>query len=96
VPCRFPSKKNTSPVDSEAPETKPWLDKYYTVNEGWVSEDRRKLLAFARDLHWDGPLTFVQKSAGLSDRVPAAAERKPFDKAPAQWLAASAMKAGTK
>ncbi|MFO1037736.1 MAG: 4-hydroxyphenylacetate 3-hydroxylase family protein [Geminicoccaceae bacterium] len=34
----------------EAPETKPWLDKFYTVNEGWVAEDRRKLLAFARDL----------------------------------------------
>jgi 4-hydroxyphenylacetate 3-monooxygenase len=34
----------------EAPETKPWLDKYYSVNEGWVADDRRKLLAFARDL----------------------------------------------
>src|SRR5712664_4655776 len=34
----------------DAPETKPWLDKFYTVNEGWVAEDRRKLLAFARDL----------------------------------------------
>jgi 4-hydroxyphenylacetate 3-monooxygenase len=34
----------------EAPETKPWLDKYYSVNDGWVAEDRRKLLAFARDL----------------------------------------------
>jgi 4-hydroxyphenylacetate 3-monooxygenase len=33
-----------------APETKPWLDKYYTVNQGWVADDRRKLLAFARDL----------------------------------------------
>src|SRR6202049_3781380 len=33
-----------------APETKPWLDKYYTVNAGWLGEDRRKLLAFARDL----------------------------------------------
>ena len=33
-----------------APEIKPWLDKYYTVNESWVAEDRRKLLAFARDL----------------------------------------------
>ena len=107
----------------EAPETKPWLDKYYTVNEGWVSEDRRKLLAFARDLlnsdnaghrltfqlfaqsapfanlaavyrnfDWDGPLTFVQKSAGLSDKVLAASDRKPFDKAPAQWLAAQASK----
>jgi 4-hydroxyphenylacetate 3-monooxygenase len=34
----------------EAPETKPWLDKYYSVNERWVAEDRRRLLAFARDL----------------------------------------------
>src|SRR5258707_6091499 len=107
----------------DAPETKPWLDKYYTVNEGWLSEDRRKLLAFARDLlnsdnaghrltfqlfaqsapfanlaavyrnfDWDGPLTFVQRSAGLSDRVLAAADRKPFDKAPAQLLAAPANK----
>src|SRR5471030_844309 len=34
----------------DAPETRPWLEKYYTVNENWVSDDRRKLLAFARDL----------------------------------------------
>ena len=34
----------------DAPETKPWLDKFYSVNENWVAEDRRKLLAFARDL----------------------------------------------
>lgn len=34
----------------EHPATKPWLDKYYTVNEHWVAEDRRKLLAYARDL----------------------------------------------
>jgi 4-hydroxyphenylacetate 3-monooxygenase len=33
-----------------APETKPWLDKFYTINEEWVADDRRKLLAFARDL----------------------------------------------
>jgi 4-hydroxyphenylacetate 3-monooxygenase len=83
-----------------APETRPWLEKYYSVNEAWVAEDRRKLLAFARDLlnsdyaghrltfqlfaqsppyanlaavyrnfDWDGPLAFVQKAAGLSDRV---------------------------
>lgn len=32
------------------PGTRHWLDKYYTVNESWVAEDRRKLLAFARDL----------------------------------------------
>jgi len=34
----------------DAPETKPWMEKYYTVNEDWMAEDRRKLLAFARDL----------------------------------------------
>jgi 4-hydroxyphenylacetate 3-monooxygenase len=26
------------------------LDKFYTINENWVADDRRKLLAFARDL----------------------------------------------
>jgi 4-hydroxyphenylacetate 3-monooxygenase len=34
----------------EAPEIKPWLEKYYSVNENWVAEDRRKLLAYARDM----------------------------------------------
>jgi 4-hydroxyphenylacetate 3-monooxygenase len=34
----------------DAPQTKPWLDKYYSVNERWIADDRRKLLAFARDL----------------------------------------------
>ncbi len=34
----------------ENPETKPWLDKYYTINEEWQADDRRKLLAFARDM----------------------------------------------
>ncbi|MDX6535070.1 MAG: 4-hydroxyphenylacetate 3-monooxygenase, partial [Gaiellales bacterium] len=82
------------------PETGPWLEKYYSINEQWVADDRRKLLAFARDLlnsdyaghrltfqlfaqsppfahlgavyrnfDFDGPLQFVQQSAGLSDRV---------------------------
>lgn len=32
------------------PETGPWLEKFYTVNDNWLAEDRRKLLAFARDL----------------------------------------------
>ncbi len=27
-----------------------WLEKFYSINENWVAEDRRKLLAFARDL----------------------------------------------
>src|SRR5690606_5885720 len=34
----------------EHPDTKPWLEKYYSINEEWVADDRRKLLAFARDL----------------------------------------------
>ncbi len=82
------------------PEIKPWLDKYYSVNEDWQAEDRRKLLAFARDLlnsdyaghritfelfaqsppfahlnavynnfDFSGPLDFVRKAAGLSDKV---------------------------
>ncbi len=37
-------------ADFDAPETRPWLDKFYTVNEDWIADDRRKLLAFARDL----------------------------------------------
>ena len=32
------------------PEPGKWLQKYYTVNDDWAAEDRRKLLAFARDL----------------------------------------------
>ena len=32
------------------PEAGKWLTKYYTLNENWAAEDRRKLLAFARDL----------------------------------------------
>jgi 4-hydroxyphenylacetate 3-monooxygenase len=34
----------------DSPDTKPWLDKFYSVNENWIADDRRKLLAFARDL----------------------------------------------
>ena len=34
----------------EDPETAPWMEKFYSINEDWVAEDRRKLLAFARDL----------------------------------------------
>ena len=34
----------------DAPGTDAWLDKYYNVNEAWDAEDRRRLLAFARDL----------------------------------------------
>ncbi|WP_024805447.1 4-hydroxyphenylacetate 3-hydroxylase family protein [Nocardia sp. BMG51109] len=28
----------------------PWLEKYYSITEQWQADDRRKLLAFARDL----------------------------------------------
>ena len=31
-------------------EMSPWLEKFYSINENWISDDRRKLLAFARDL----------------------------------------------
>ncbi len=34
----------------EHPETKPWLEKFYTINDDWIADDRRKLLAIARDL----------------------------------------------
>lgn len=45
-------------------ETKTWMDKFYTLNDNWFAEDRRKLLAFARDLlnsdYAGHRLTFVQ------------------------------------
>jgi 4-hydroxyphenylacetate 3-monooxygenase len=106
----------------DAPETKPWLDKFYTVNDDWIADDRRKLLAFARDMlnsdyaghrltfqlfaqsapfahlaavyrnfDWDGPLDFVRKAAGLSDKV-LATKRRPGDSAVNQWFGAEARK----
>ena len=97
-------------------ESGPWLQKYYTVNENWVAEDRRKLLALARDMlnsdyaghrltfqlfaqappyahlaavyrafDWDGPLDFVRKSAGLSERVMKPTKRPPGDRSVRQW-----------
>jgi 4-hydroxyphenylacetate 3-monooxygenase len=102
----------------EDPETKPWLDKFYTINERWGAEDRRRLLAFARDLlnsdyaghrltfqlfaqsapfahlaavyrnfDWEGPLDFVRKSAGLSDKVIEKTPRRTGDRAVSQWFA---------
>ncbi len=101
----------------DAPETKPWLDKFYTVNEAWVADDRRKLLALARDMlnsdyaghrltfqlfaqsppfahlaavyrsfDWNGPLEFVKKAAGLSDRVLEKTSRPEGDRAVTQWF----------
>ena len=80
--------------------TKQWLEKFYSLNDNWQAEDRRKLLAFARDLlnsdyaghrltfvqfaqaphfnhlaalynsfDFSGPLDFVKRAAGLSDRI---------------------------
>jgi 4-hydroxyphenylacetate 3-monooxygenase len=32
------------------PEAGRWLEKYYSISDDWIAEDRRKLLAFGRDL----------------------------------------------
>ena len=32
------------------PEIGKWMEKFYSINNDWLAEDRRKLLAFARDL----------------------------------------------
>ncbi|MEM9099705.1 MAG: 4-hydroxyphenylacetate 3-hydroxylase family protein [Pseudomonadota bacterium] len=37
-------------MDFEGGDTGPWLEKFYSLNDEWHAEDRRKLLAFARDL----------------------------------------------
>jgi 4-hydroxyphenylacetate 3-monooxygenase len=102
----------------EDAETRPWLEKFYTINDQWVADDRRRLLAFARDLlnsdyaghrltfqlfaqsapfahlaavyrnfDWDGPLDFVRKSAGLSDKVIEKRPRRAGDRAVSQWFA---------
>jgi 4-hydroxyphenylacetate 3-monooxygenase len=102
----------------EDADTKPWLEKFYTINERWGAEDRRRLLAFARDLlnsdyaghrltfqlfaqsapfahlaavyrnfDWEGPLDFVRKSAGLSDKVIEKTPRRSGDRAVSQWFA---------
>ena len=33
-----------------APDTTPWMYKFYTINDNWIADDRRKLLGLARDL----------------------------------------------
>ena len=37
-------------ADFHNADTQPWLKKFYTINDNWSSEDRRRLLAFGRDL----------------------------------------------
>jgi len=45
-------------------DTRSWLEKFYSLNDNWHAEDRRKLLAFARDLlnsdYAGHRLTFIQ------------------------------------
>src|SRR5271155_699743 len=47
-----------------SPGSRDWLEKFYTLNDNWQAEDRRRLLAFARDLlisdYAGHRLTFVQ------------------------------------
>lgn len=101
----------------EDAETGPWLEKFYTVNEHWIADDRRRLLSFARDLlnsdyaghrltfqlfaqsapfahlaavyrnfDWDGPLDFVRRSAGLSERVMKEKGAQTGDRAVNHWF----------
>ena len=48
----------------QAPGSGQWLEKFYSLNANWQAEDRRKLLAFARDLlnsdYAGHRLTFIQ------------------------------------
>ena len=37
-------------ADFQNEETRPWLEKFYTLGDQWQADDRRKLLAYARDL----------------------------------------------
>jgi len=37
-------------VTFDHPVAGPWLRKFYSINEQWLADDRRRLLAFARDL----------------------------------------------
>jgi len=102
----------------DSPHTKAWMDKFYTINDEWHADDRRKLLALARDMlnsdygshrltfqlfaqsppfaqaaavyrnfDWEGPLDFVRKAAGLSDRVKPPSERHAGDTAVHQYYA---------
>ena len=47
---RRPDLRDPGLAAFEHPETGNWTEKYYTINADWVAEDRRRLLAFARDL----------------------------------------------
>jgi hypothetical protein len=61
------------------PETEPWLQKFYTINEDWQAEDRRKLLAYARDLLNSRPMVLPPPSP-LTEAI-ARSGPPPFDPA---------------
>lgn len=64
----------------------PWLRKFYSLNENWDSEDRRKLLALARDLvnssHAGQKASFLQ-FAQASNFLHLASVYSNFDASPA-------------
>ena len=51
-----------------------------------------QLQAVYRNFDWDGPLEFVKKSAGLSDRVLGETDRAPGDGAVNRWFGNTAAK----
>jgi aromatic ring hydroxylase len=64
------------------PDTKPWMDKFYTINEECVAEDHRTLLFFARDLlcsDYTGHRLIFQLFAQSSPFVHLAAVYRNFD-----------------
>jgi len=102
--CRRTDLRDPNAASFDGAESGPWLEKFYSLNKEWQADDRRKLLAFARDLlnsdyaghrltfvqfaqaphfnhlnavynafDFEGPLDFVRKVAGLSDKVTGAA-----------------------
>jgi 4-hydroxyphenylacetate 3-monooxygenase len=63
-------------------ETGPWLTKFYTINDQWVADDRRRLLAFARDLlnsHYGGHRLTFQLFAQSAPFAHLAAVYRNFD-----------------
>jgi len=69
----------------DAPETKPWMDKYYSINA--------QSAAVYRNFDWDAPLNFVKEGAGLSDNVMAGISDKEGDPAVTQYYADALRKA---
>lgn len=65
-----------------SPETGPWLERYYSWNEEWHADDRRRLMAFARDLvdsGWAGHRQSFQLFAQSPPHAHLAAVYRTFD-----------------